>query len=402
MIPIPEQIKGYVTVRISGTFPERFINLCIKHNIHLRKLSRKGDVFYANVSRRGFRGMRPLARKTGVRIRIDQKQGLSFKIQKYRKRYFFIPGILLFCFLVGMMSSIVWRVDIEGCERLEEREVRALLKDAGLFGGTLKSKVNPKEIQRKVLLQTDDIVWLWPDIRGVRAKVKIKESTPKPQMVPSHMPVNIVATEDGVITSLMVEEGEPVCAEGDTVTKGDLLISGIMTNRAVGAREVHALGKVEARTWVEKSAERSLKKEIREPSGRKKTAYFIKFFNFSINLFGNSGNVYANCDKIIHIKDGSFLGIPLPIRIFRMEYREMNVSYVPEEKEKIVRQTEEVLRREAAPLLSGGTLLHEETAVQDLEDGQILITLRMEVLKNIAEERPLWEEETRDDGADGN
>lgn len=386
------RLRGYVTVEVTGLFPERFMNLCIKQNISLWDVHRTGNAVVLNISIQGFRMLRPMVKKTGIRVRIKEKHGLPFFLRRYRARHFFIPGFLIFAVLLAFLASFVWVVEPVGMEHMTRQEVLSILEDAGLYPGVKKKKVDPVALKREVLLATDDIVWIWADIRGVKAYVHLKESTPKPDMVPTDQPANIVAEYDGVIEALTTREGQPMVSEGTTVAKGDLLVSGVVESELGTTRLVHSLGDVRARTWLEKSGECALKEEVRTPTGRSKTRYGLKILNFSINLFGNSRNIYENYDKITSIKKVTLFGATLPVTLFITEYREMNVEHVPVLASDAAEKMAAVLLREASADLKDAEILEKTVETEELSGDRMKVTLRIEASREIGKTVPIGEE----------
>ena len=82
-----KNITGIASVEIEGFFTERFINLCKINNIKIwdiRNIVNGVTRFKIHIS--DFKKLRTIARKTKCKIRIKEKQGLYFKLFKYRKR----------------------------------------------------------------------------------------------------------------------------------------------------------------------------------------------------------------------------------------------------------------------------------------------------------------------------
>ena len=62
-------LKGYVIIKVEGFFIERFINICIRRGIALKKITRTGNnTASMQVSFSDFKRIRPVARKADVRI----------------------------------------------------------------------------------------------------------------------------------------------------------------------------------------------------------------------------------------------------------------------------------------------------------------------------------------------
>ena len=85
---------------------------------------------------KGFRRVRPLARKSKTRIRILEKKGLGFFFVPHRKRKLLPAGILFGAFLMVSLSFFVWDIQIEGNERFTEDVIFEFLKENGVYFGT--------------------------------------------------------------------------------------------------------------------------------------------------------------------------------------------------------------------------------------------------------------------------
>ena len=69
-------LSGYVSLIAEGGFPERFINLCRLRGILLWELRCKDGVITACMGRKDYLKIRPVAKKSGMRVRIKKKSGL--------------------------------------------------------------------------------------------------------------------------------------------------------------------------------------------------------------------------------------------------------------------------------------------------------------------------------------
>lgn len=87
--------KGSVRIRVTGREPERFFNLCGHHNITLWDVTEHKGCFEMSLLPEDFFRLLPIRRKSGVRIRIQKKQGLPFFYRRSLKRKAFFIGIFL-------------------------------------------------------------------------------------------------------------------------------------------------------------------------------------------------------------------------------------------------------------------------------------------------------------------
>ena len=71
-------IRGYVRIRFWGTSYDRFLNLCAFHKIILWDLVPSGEGYEAYLTKKDFRRLRGIVRKSHASVRITERHGLPF------------------------------------------------------------------------------------------------------------------------------------------------------------------------------------------------------------------------------------------------------------------------------------------------------------------------------------
>lgn len=247
----------------------------------------KNNLVTMRVSVKGFKLLRPVARKTKCRVRIVKKRGLPFLSNRYRKRKAFFAGAFLFILLMYIMTSFIWSVEITGNKELESGYVEKALAENGIRPGVLKYGIDTKKAVAGLMTDIRELAWVSIDVRGTKVKVQLKERKPLPQMVAKDEPCNIVALKDGMIKQIIVTDGIEAVAEGDTVKKGQVLISGSIPvkNEKDAYRLVHAMGTVKARTWYETRCPVRLEEVEKVRTGNVMKNYSLVLFAKRLELF---------------------------------------------------------------------------------------------------------------------
>nr|WP_300849500.1 sporulation protein YqfD [uncultured Schaedlerella sp.] len=247
-------IRGYVKIRIQGYSPERFLNLCRYHQILIWGLTPRANAYEMYLTLDGFRKLRPIIRKTHTKVVLLERYGLPFFIRKHRKRKAFLTGAVICIGLLFFYSSYIWDIHFEGNDKWTDQTLLEFLDTKEVSPGMPKSKVDCSQIVKDIRAQYDDIVWVSASMDGSRLRIQIKENedtfreegaegeqkapskeTPQKPDGAEGQPVNgsetlpptdLVASQDGVITSIITRSGVPKVHVGDAVKKGDLLVSG--------------------------------------------------------------------------------------------------------------------------------------------------------------------------------
>ncbi len=293
-------VRGYVIIVVEGYFLEKFMNICTHRQILLWDIQRhKNCTLTMKVTIKGFKLLRVVARKSKCRVRIVRKKGLPFLFNRYRRRKAFAAGAFLFVGLVYLMTSFIWSVEIAGNEELETTYVESILASHGIKPGVLKYGIDTKKTVSDMMLDMERLSWISIDVKGTKVKVQLRERIIPPVVVPKDEPCNIVATKDGIIKQSVVADGIEAAAPGDTVKKGDILISGKIPfkNEKDKFRLVHAMGTVKARTWYEE--EYPVEQEVIEKvkTGNEYVDYSVVLFTKIFDLFHRKDR-YENYESV--------------------------------------------------------------------------------------------------------
>lgn len=308
-------IIGYVTFSAAGELPERFLNQMQKKGIHPYSVVRCGEnKFIISVKRSDFQKLPPLADAVSVEICIIEKRGLPFLIYRYRHRIGLPVGAVLFLIAVYFMSSRIWTITVLGNGEISKAEIISALNTAGLSVGSKISKLNLRSIREQARLSLDNVSYLELNISGTNAIVSVAAENKAPD-ISEKSPCNLVAERDGVIEKMEVESGIPAVTVGQTVLKGQLLVSGIENSTSQGMFLHTAKARVLASYPKSISVSVPFEKTVYSRTGGKFTKITLNFFNFSFKFPFWGGKEYAFYDKINKIKVLRLSGKEMPVSI---------------------------------------------------------------------------------------
>ena len=124
------------------------------------------------------------------------------------------------------------------------------------------------------------------EIKGTKLLISVREGIQPPAMIPMEQPCDVIASKDGIVISVMAKNGLALVKEGDTVKKGQVLISGVLESihPEFGSKYVHAMGEVMASTWYEVKEEVPEKRIIRKRTGLEWNRYSVYFIDIRLRL----------------------------------------------------------------------------------------------------------------------
>jgi similar to stage IV sporulation protein len=245
-------LRGTVTFLISGAFPEKLLNRLTRARIPVWDASPASDGFCADAYASSYRKISRLARETGTRTRLVKKRGLPFVYLRHRKRYGLLIGVIIACFLWWYLATHLWVISITGCQTIDESTIYEMLAEYGVSIGTATRSIDPWTVEHRLLLCDDRIAWVTVNLRGSTAEIVLSECVAPPETIdPSDRYANVVAAEDGQICVLELYTGQALVKVGDTVSAGDVIVSGITDDQYGNARLKYARAKVIANVYHE-------------------------------------------------------------------------------------------------------------------------------------------------------
>lgn len=391
-------VKGYVIIRVTGFYIERFLYICAKRGIKLFRIGKKNENgVTACISISDFYRVRPVRFKTGTHIRIIKKCGLPFLIKKSKKRSFLIAGLLTAAVVMFVSSQFIWSVEIQGNNEELSRSVAEAVKKTGVCIGAYKpSLMEGESIKSIILNNTDNIVWTWVYIKGTKAVVEYKEGILPPKVVDKSVPCDIAACRDGLIMSVVEKNGRARVKKNDTVEKGDILIAGTVDMSSGDYKTIHAIGDVYAYTWHEKSGEYKLYDNINIPTGREKKFRTFKLFSKCFDLFFNDNIEYQNyivSEKLSEMKfgDDNYIGIGVYEKTYKeVETKKISVPY----NLAVEKGRNELEEKIAKELICGARLIDKKVTDEPIDDETVKVTVTMEFIEKIGEEIPIQKTES--------
>ena len=215
--------KGSVRIRVTGREPERFFNLCGHHNITLWDVTEHQGCFEMSLLPEDFFRLLPIRRKSGVRIRIQKKQGLPFFYRRSLKRKAFFIGIFLCLTGLYTLSQFIWNIHVEGNYANSTQTILNSLDAAGIHHGSWKKRVDCSQTASYLREQFPNLTWVSAKIEGTQLVLAVKENVDGYVIEEkADDPQNLVAKKEGTVVRIITRNGIPQVLPGDTCQAGDI------------------------------------------------------------------------------------------------------------------------------------------------------------------------------------
>ncbi len=246
IVSIVRYILGYINFRAFGGFSDRFLNLCTRDGIPLWNIKNVKGNISASTTINGYLSIRNARRKSGMHVMVMERKGLIFLLKRNKIRVGILLGLIIFSIILYILSQFVWSISVVGNIELQEEYLLSAFENHGVSVGASISSIDDSDVAEFVVSEIDELSWAAINRKGSVVVIEVREKTPAPEKYDNSVPTNLIANENGLILSIDVLSGVEEIKPGSAVTKGDLLISGVVTYADGRERLVHGDGFVKA------------------------------------------------------------------------------------------------------------------------------------------------------------
>lgn len=382
-------MAGYVLFTGVGGYPEKFMNLAARANVILWQVKNSKGVFQARVAKSQYRQLRRPAKKAGMRLRVKKRRGLPFFMRRYRHRLGILAGIALFFITVWFLSLHVWVINVSGNDEISEERVIAVMEEIGVKPGVKASGLDAELLEQAAMVKLKDVSWMAINFQGSVVNVELKERDAPPEAVPIDEPCNLKAAYPGQVVRLEVTSGVTVVEEGDAITQGQLLVSGVFEDSLEGKSHYqHASGKVIARTRRQLSVEVPLAQTVKTPTGETVTRKKLEVFGLELPLTLNSepGEGYTVDEEKEQLR---LLDQKLPMEFTTQVWTLQKEETVTLTEQEAKKQGEEKLGELEETVMKDRKIMDRRLDAQ-VRDGVCYVTAEYVCEEDIALESPIY------------
>jgi len=389
-------LEGYVIIRVTGRAVEDFINEAYTSGVELWNLQRIDErSILGHVYLRHLPELGKILKRTDCRGRIERKIGLPFLMMKLSRRKGFAIGAILFSVVLYLLSSFVWFINVVGCDKMSPDTILEFVAKQGVKAGVLRREVDSTSLGKAILAEFTGLSWVGVNIKGTTVNIEVAEKTlPSMKSGITHL----VASEDALLTNMIVLSGEPLVNEGDTVIRGQVLITGVILPPYGSPGEtsdkrhvIHAKGVVMGRVWRTWQGFLELVHEYETETGRLERAGSLSLGSHELHVGPGRGpfETFAEEKTVYEVPFPSWIRIKPVIRITTTTYRETErFVEITDREEALDNLREKAYTDVKSRIPEGAKILdeREELKYSSIEKKWVY-TLTIETLEDIAEER---------------
>lgn len=313
--------SGIAAYRITGAAPEQALSRFAKEGINIWNISSSSEFsceFWGFVA--DAKALEQQTLRCCCELTILWEKGFLRDVKRVVHRPFLLVGVLAALVLSFLLQSRLWILEVQDCEQVQEGKILQVLQEMGVQLGTKAADLDTQAMKYELLQRIPELSWVAVNRSGGRLCVlslgREKPSDPNP-LEAAHM----IACRDGIVTELNVLEGMELCQVGDSVKKGQLLVSGV-EDYGLYMKAVRADGEIYGQTWHKGTVVLPVQEGKKAYTGRVWSRWSILFGRKRINLSRNSSIPGVLCDKMIDTKQLRLPGYSFPLYLEHSTYRE--------------------------------------------------------------------------------
>ncbi len=377
----------YVRVKLTSADAPGTLGALRKAGIELQDLDDLGDLVLSfSVAQRDLKKLKSISDSRGEELRILGKQGFLWSVSLLLQRPILILGVLvLICLTIWLPCKILF-VKVQGNESVPSRKIAEEVSKYGVSIGADTATVRSEQVKNGLLSTLPELKWVGVNTYGCVAVITVRERQIPEKEDCSISVSSLIASCDGVIESITVQQGSALRKPGDTVFTGETLISGY-SDRGVCIRAQEAKGEIIAFTQRKMRVYFPETYHSKVKSGDSERKYAIIFGKKRINFYNGSGILPPSCARIY---SDLYVTLPggysLPVSLVSETWVAYEVGYITSpsgsdlscfaqdylrgqmDSGQILSAEESFIREDDVSILAGSYLCREQIGITKFEE----------------------------------
>lgn len=378
---------GKIRFTAEGANYKRLLDILLRARTGCRNLCEKNSVVTGIIPFYRKKQICQICQAQGLAFTVVEQTGLLYRLAKFRHRWGIAVGFFAALALVLVLSNLLLKVRIEGCDEDLQQRIRAALADNGIATGTFLPAVDYFALENELMLEVDGVAWAGIRNAGSTLVIQISQEIEKPDSSQSRLPTNVIATRDCSLVRAQVYSGKLIVPLGSGVQKGDVLIAGQYEDDKGNQYYARSFGKIygefeETVTFVQPFEDTQ---QVLYPNAESRS--FLNFYEAELRLFWGE-EPQGQYVKTSHSANLSFLGWELPVGITQVNYdayEDAATTYTPEEALAVAQKLADNYK---ANFLSECEILSEERS-EECTDTQASVTLTFRAVGEVGEEQEI-------------
>jgi len=293
-----KSLSGMIAVELTSACVEETLESISRRGISVYQVKRKNDLTVTfSILRRDWYALSEMSQKRGETLQIIRRAGFFWTAKHMSARPVLLVGILTIIFGTMWIPRHVMFVQVEGNTSIPTCQILESAEKCGICFGATRSLVRSEQVKNELLSLVPELQWAGVNTRGCVAVISVREKTVENKATEKPAVSSIVASRDGIVTDCTAVRGTLLCAPGQAVQQGEVLISGY-TDCGISIRAASAEGEIYAETQRQLRAITPIQWQRRTRLIRGEYSLSLLAGKKRINLWKDSGIWDTTCDRM--------------------------------------------------------------------------------------------------------
>ena len=255
---LADVIGGRVTLFVPAEYCEAFREAVVSQKItaYIRE-SKSDNGIIAEMRPEFVKKIASTIDILNIKVYIINIKGFCAILPWIKRRMGAVVGAALFFFILWFSSLWVWRVDVVGAVKVDRAVITEALRCEGVGVGSRISDIDAFSVGNRLLLNTPQLSWVSLDVTGTTVTLTVRETVEGEKKDENDTSL-LIASESGVVHSILVYSGTAAVKPGSVVKAGDALINGLISGSGLQYSDPPVLRIGKARGSVLARVERTL------------------------------------------------------------------------------------------------------------------------------------------------
>lgn len=293
------QFNGRIKLTVLSADNVSLLNTFRNAGIFLEDITHMSDLeLQITVHRKDYHQLLKICEKQGATVKVAKRTGVYWLYKAIWKRPVLVAFICVLFFLFAYLPNHILFVSVTGNSTVSTNQILEAAEKCGIVFGASRRQVRSEKMKNALLQEIPQLQWAGINTSGCTAVISVREkTTQETQSEKTAQVSSIIAARDGVIQSCTVYKGNALCAVGQAVKAGQILVSGYL-DCGIITKTTQAQAEIKALTFRELEILSPDPALIRGEQSAEKTYYSLKIGKNLINLYKDSGNFDIGCAKI--------------------------------------------------------------------------------------------------------
>jgi len=226
MMDYLKSLTGMVTVELISAYPAGSLASIADMGIPVFSVQAVDELtVHFRIQRKDYRKLKKHTEKRGENTRVLERLGIYWDFRQLLTRPVLTVGILLMLILLSYIPKHIFFVRVEGNHMIPGSQIIAAAEECGIRFGASRREVRSEKMKNALLSCLPELQWAGVNTYGCTAVISVSERAAADEEEQGSGISSIAASRDGIILSCTVRSGNGLCAVGQAVKEGQILIS---------------------------------------------------------------------------------------------------------------------------------------------------------------------------------